>query len=267
MPGTEGDAWERVERVVAAAGPERRVGLAASLLGTARSWGYGADEPFPAASTIKLPILVALHQEAAAGRVDLAEERPIPAAARVGGSGVLAEMSPALRLTLADLAYLMIAVSDNTASNVLLDALGPERVRRTMADCGMGRSVLGRRFLGRLPRPEEGENVTTAADLVALLAAIAEGRAASPAACAEMRRTLGLQQHRELLARRLPEGLRYGGKSGWLPGLAHDAGLIEGPGGTLAIAVLTSGFTDPIDAHEAVWSISAALIEASGVAG
>ena len=267
MAETEGTALARVERVVAEVGPTRRLGVAARLLGTDRTWSLGADDRFPAASTIKLPILVALHQEAEAGRIDLAEECPIPAAARVGGSGVLAEMSTALRLSLADLAYLTIAISDNTASNLLLDALGIERVRRTMAELGMARSELQRRFIGRLPRPDEGENVTTAADLVTLLAAIAEGRAAGAEACAEMRRTLELQQHREMLARRLPERLRFGGKSGWLPGLAHDAGLIEGPGGTLAIAVLTAGFDDPTDAHEAIWRISDTLIQTSGIAG
>ena len=263
----EATAWERVERRVAEAGPGRRFGIAARLLGTDRWWRLGADEPFPAASTIKLPILVALHQEAAGGRLDLVAERPIHPAARVGGSGVLANLSPGLRLSLADLAYLMIAVSDNTASNVLLDLLGMDRVRRTMAELGMTRSELGRRFLGRLPEPGEGDNLTTAADLVALLAAVAEGRAADAESCAAMRRTLDLQQHREMLARRLPEGLRFGGKSGWLPGLAHDAGLIEGPGGTLVVAVMTSGFADSYDAHEAIWRILESLIEASGVAG
>lgn len=260
-------AWERVERQVDGAGTGRRFGVSARLLGTSRSWRLGADDPFPAASTIKLPILVALHQEAAAGHLDLAAEHQVPATARVGGSGVLAELSPGLRLSLADLAYLTIAVSDNTASNALLDLLGMARVRRTMAELGMTKSELGRRFLGRLPEPGEGDNVTTAADLVALLAAVAEGGAADAESCAAIRRTLELQQHREMLARRLPTGLRFGGKSGWLPGLAHDAGLIEGPRGTLAVAVMTSGFADPYDAHEAVWGISEALIEASGIAG
>ena len=261
MPGTEGDAWERVERVVAAAGPERRVGLAASLLGTARSWGYGADEPFPAASTIKLPILVALLQDAAAGRLDLAEERPIPAAARVGGSGVLAEMSPALRLTLADLAYLMIAVSDNTASNLLLDAVGIDRVRATIAELGLAATTLNRRFLGHAPSPGEPENVASAADLATLLAAIAAGTAAAPGSCARMRATLALQQDRDRLARYLPPTVSFAGKSGTLPGLVHDTGLIATPSGLFAVAVLTRGFADPYAAHDLIGRIALALLD------
>lgn len=257
--------WAEVERLAAEAGPERTVAVAAWRLGDGRTWRLNGDRPFPAASTIKAPVLVALHRAADAGEIDLRERRGIEPADRVVGSGVLNWMSPHLDLPLEDFAFLMIAISDNTASNVCITAVGRERVRETMAVLGMTASRLERRFLGRLPTPEEGENRVTADDLVALLAAIGEDRAASPAACARMREVLGLQQYRDMLPRRLPEGVCFAGKSGWLPGLAHDCGLISGPGGTLAAAILTEGFEDPYEAHELAGAVGAALVEAAEI--
>lgn len=257
--------WAEVERLATGAGSGRTVAVAARRLSDGRTWRWNGDRLFPAASTIKVPVLVALHRAADAGEIDLRERRGIAPADRVVGSGVLTWMSPHLALPLEDFAYLMIAISDNTASNVCIAAVGRERVQETMAALGMTASRLERRFLGRLPTPDEGENRVTADDLVALLAAIGEDRAASPAACARMREVLGLQQYRDMLPRRLPEGVGFAGKSGWLPGLAHDCGLLTGPGGTLAAAILTEGFDDPYEAHELAGAVGAALVEEAGI--
>ncbi len=259
--------WAAVERLAAEAGPGRTVAVAARRRADGQSWSLRGDRLFPAASTIKVPVLAALHRAADAGDLDLRERRGIESADRVIGSGVLNWMSPHVTLPLEDFAYLMIAISDNTASNVCIAAVGRERVQQTMAALGMTQSRLERRFLGRLPTPEEGENRVTADDLVALLAAIGEDRAASPAACARMREVLGLQQYRDMLPRRLPEDVTFAGKSGWLPGLAHDCGLLTGPGGTLAAAILTEGFDDPYEAHVLAGAVGAALVEETGIGG
>jgi beta-lactamase class A len=93
---------------------------------------------------------------------------------------------------------------------------------------------------------------------------VAEGRAASPAGCAWVRDLLTGQQHRDRLARRLPPGVAFAGKSGSLPGLVHDCGLLTGPGGTVAVAVLTRGIPDPYAADAAIGEIGHAA--ALGVA-
>jgi beta-lactamase class A len=185
----------------------------------------------------------------------------VDGAAAVPGSGVLTWLGPGLELSLADLAYLMVAVSDNTASNLLLDAVGFDRVQGTIASLGLVGTALKRRFLGRAPAAGEPENLTTAADLARLLAAIADDSAASPAGCARMRELLALQQDRARLARRLPAGVAFGGKSGSLPGLVHDAGLLTGPADVLAVAVLTRGFPDPYAAEEAIGEVALAMLE------
>jgi beta-lactamase class A len=174
---------------------------------------------------------------------------------------VLTGLRPGLALPLADLAYLMIAVSDNTASNVLLDLIGFESVRATIAALGLWGTTLNRRFLGRLPDPGQPDNLTTAADLCALLTAIATDTAAGPAGCATMRALLAAQQHRDRLARRLPPEVSFGGKSGSLPGLVHDTGILTAPGGQLAIAILTRGFGDPYAAEETIGQIALAVLD------
>ncbi len=258
--------WERVDAIARVAAPAGRIAVAARLVEDGHGgpvWTSQADETFAAASTIKTAILVALYREVDAGRLDLRDVRCVDPATKTPGSGVLLWLRDDLPLTLADLAALMIAVSDNTASNLLLDIVGMDRVRATIADLGLTATALNRRFLGRAPGPGEPDNVTTAADLVSLLAAIAEGAAASPASCARMWETLRLQQHRDRLARRLPPEVVFGGKSGSLPRLAHDSGLIEGPAGTLAVAVLTEGFEDPYVADDLIGQVGLAAMEAA----
>ena len=258
------DGWSGVESLVRAVDASVEVAVAARLVGTGRCWEIDGSKRFPAASTIKTAILVALHREVDAGRLRMEEERIVSAEAKTPGSGVLAVLRDGLAFSLGDLATLMIAVSDNTASNLVLDAVGIDRVRATIAELGVRGTELNRRFLGRAPGPGEPENFATAGDLVALLAAIADGTAASAAACARMRATLALQQDRDRLARYLPEGQPFAGKSGSLPGLAHDSGLIETAAGPLAIAVLTRGFSDPYRADETIGRIAVAAVEAAG---
>ena len=107
-----------------------------------------------------------------AGRLQLDDTRVLQASDKVGGSGVLRELHTGLSLTLHDLAHLMIAISDNTASNMLIDAAGLDAVNASLRDLGAANTVLGRRFLGRASQPGEPENLTTTADLALLLRAI-----------------------------------------------------------------------------------------------
>ena len=263
--GATNVAWDRVLALVEgarASGAE--VGVAARWLATGERWESGGGQPFPAASTIKLAILVACYQEVDAGTLDL--DRPVAVApnAIVGGTGVLVGLRPGLRLPVEDLLYLMVAISDNTASNLLIDVVGRERVQQTIADLGLTGTALNRRFLGRTPGSGDPENFATASDLVALLAAIARDEAASAANCARMRDVLALQQDRDRLARRLPEGVAFAGKSGSLPGIVHDAGLLTTADDTVAVAVLTRGIADRYLADELIGRVGQAVVRTEG---
>jgi beta-lactamase class A len=253
--------WNAVARVVAEAPHGTTVGVAVRELGTSEAWESGGGTVLPAASTIKLAILAALYREVDEGRIDLDTEVAVESGVKVQGSGVLTWMKDGLRIPIRDVAYLMISISDNTASNMLIDLVGMDRIRATVADLGLPDMALNRRFLGRMPGPGEPENVTSAADLADLLVAIWEDRAASPESCAAMRETLKLQQHRDRIPRFLPDSFTFGGKTGTVGNVAHDAGVVETPKGLLAIGVMTQGFDPVYDADVLMGRIAAAAVE------
>ena len=138
-------------------------------------------------------------------------------------------------------------------------------IAETATGLGLTGTALQRRFLGRLPDPGTPENLTTADDLTALLMAIATGTAASPGRCAWMRERLAGQHYLNRLPRFLPNDVTFAGKSGSLEGFDHDSGLLSGPGGTLAVAVLHRNVQDPYAADVVIGTIGAAAITDAGL--
>lgn len=239
--------WDEVRQLVDGVPAGVTVTVSAHLLGTNERFARRGDERMPAASTIKVALLIALAEAVDANQLDLTQRASVSPADKVAGSGVLNWLHDGLTLTLGDLAWLMIAVSDNTASNMLIDRLGVDAINATCTRLGATGTQLNRYFM-RQQGPDD-HNIVTAEDLVTLLAAIAENRAAAPEGCAWMRRILAQQQDRDRLARHLPPRVTFAGKSGWQPGISHDSALLTGPGGTLAIAALTQGFTNTYEAN------------------
>ena len=221
-------------------------------------WGHAADEPRKAASTIKIAILIALFRAIDAGNLRLDERRPLREADKVPGSGVLKALGTGLPLSLHDLAHLMIAISDNSASNMLIDAVGLDAVNAAIGDLGCTGTVLGRRFYGRAALPGEPENLTTARDLTRLLAAILGNRAASAASCAAMLGYLRGQTHLDRLARHLPESLPYAGKTGTLTGTALDAGIIFAPTQAVIVAAIANDLPAPLAADDTMGQLARA---------
>ena len=221
-------------------------------------WGHEADEQCKAASTIKIAILIAVFRAIDAGKLRLDERRPLRDADKVPGSGVLKALRDGLSLSLHDLAHLMIAISDNSASNMLIDAVGLDAVNAAIRDLGCTGTVLGRRFYGRAALPGEPENLTTARDLTRLLAAILGDRAASAGSCAAMLDYLRGQTHLDRLARHLPESLPYAGKTGTLIGTALDAGIIFAPAQTLIVAAIANELPGPFAAEDTMGQLALA---------
>ena len=257
--------WATVPELLRAVGDDQKVSVAVTRLSDGAHWAVDGDRAVVAASTVKVPILVAAMRAVDRGDVRLDDRRTPAPEDRVVGTGVLSWLDPEVRLRIADYAYLMIALSDNTASNVMIDVAGMDRIRETIAVLGMVGTRMERRFLGRMPTPAEGQNWTTANDLVRALVAVWNDTAASPSSCAQMRQWLGLQQDRAMIGRVARDGLTFSGKSGSLPLLAHDCGVISGPRDAVAIAILTEGFADPYDAFDVGRDIAAAVADGAGL--
>ncbi len=196
-----------------------------------------ADDALPAASLAKLPIAVELMRRADLGQFDLAERLDTSAEPRVGGGGVLDYLDPGTQLTLADLCLLMLAVSDNTAANFLLDLVGMGEVNETMARLGFTQTHLARRFMDWEARAARRENLTSAGDCVQLLALVRGG--ALPGAN-RIRALLAAQQVADDIRAWLPASAALAHKTGELPDVFADAGILSGPGGTCVFCVLTA---------------------------
>lgn len=182
------------------------------------------NEPFPTASTIKIAILYELFAAADEGRVALDTVRPLTAGARVGGSGILQELtSPSLALV--DYATLMIVLSDNSATNLLIDELGLEAVNRRMRGLGLGRIWLQRRMIDLEAARAGRENLAAPCDIADLLGAVHAGRALSPAS-RETMLTILRKPKDTPLTRSVPAGVAIASKPGGLEGVAVDAGLV-----------------------------------------
>jgi len=143
---------------------------------------------FRAASTIKIPVISLLFQDAEEGRVDLNRKIMVKPENRVGGSGILRSLSPDLEMNLFDLANLMIVMSDNIATNEVIDAVGMDRVRQFCKENGYNNTWIWRKMFCKGPEepcglPKDAPlNATCAYDLGVMLERIASGTMVSKAA-------------------------------------------------------------------------------------
>jgi beta-lactamase class A len=196
-----------------------------------------ADEVFPAASLAKLCIAVELCRRADLGQFDLDERFDTSDEPRAGGGGVLDYLDPTVRLTLGDLLFLMLGVSDNTAANFLLDLVGMGEVNETMSRLALAHTRLARRFMDFAARAAHRDNLTSAGDMAALLALV---RGSALPGAARLREMLAAQRLGEDIAEWLPPEAQLAHKTGTLEDVFHDAGILTGPGGACVYCVLTA---------------------------
>jgi beta-lactamase class A len=239
-----------------------------SLRGAEPRVELNATDRFPAASVIKLPILWTFFLAVDRDELDPDEPWTLTPEAKVGGSGVLQLLGDGLQLSLADLVTLMIVVSDNTATNGVIDRLGPDRIDAAIRNLGLASTALRRRMMDFAARDRGLENVTTPEDTARLLARFATGDGLSEHSAARARRILLGQQLKSKLAARLPAGVTLAHKTGELAGLEHDAGWLEAGDSTVVVVAFTRDLRDNADGVAALAAIghavAAHLIPAAG---
>lgn len=232
--------------VVAAAPANVRVSVYAEHLESGEIAEFDPDGVFQAASTIKVAIMAAVAQAIDAGSLALDQKVVIEPDAIVPGSGVVRFMEPNLALTINDLTYLMISISDNTTSNVLIDQVGIEAVQSVCRQFATEGTMLGRKLFGRGAEGKEVENLATSRGVSTLLRNIVTGAVASPAMTEWMKEILNKQQHKDRLPRSLGWETEpwYGGKTGTITGVSNDCGVFIGVNGTIICTVLSSNVPD-----------------------
>jgi beta-lactamase class A len=233
------------------------MGIAVVDLATGERFGVNESLVFPQGSSIKVPILIELFARAEQGRLSLNDPVSITSAVRTGGSGILQHFSDgASALSLRDLAVLMIVLSDNTATNVLIERLGMENVNATMAALGHPQTRLQRRMI----RPQDSaagrENVSTPSEAADIMARIARcDLPMSPAACADLRSILELPKS---VPGSVPGGVPMAWKGGSIDGVRAGWGIVNLTGRPFAIGVMVN-YTDGGAASAAI----AATVDAS----
>ncbi|MEO7003200.1 MAG: serine hydrolase [Ktedonobacterales bacterium] len=212
-----------------------------------------AEQVFPAASLAKLPIAVEVLRRADLGQFSLRERLDTSGEPRAGGGGVLDYLDPATRFTLDDLCALMLIVSDNSAANFLLDLVGMGEVNETISRMTLTQTKLARHFMDWGARATHRDNLTSADDLLALLALIHGG---SLPGARRLRELLAAQQSfPELRDDWLPATAALAHKDGSLDDTLHDVGILRGPGGACLYAILTTEQRDLFAARRAIGQI------------
>jgi beta-lactamase class A len=218
--------------------------LYAKNLDRGTSYGRGADDRVRSASTIKLAILVAAYAEVAEGRARWDDPLVLTEAKKAPWAGVLPELSDGLRLSLRDATNLMIVVSDNTATNLVLDHLSADAVNARLAALGFEATRCLKKIGGGGPSrasqlaPNEGFGigVTTPREMVGLVERLVRGTVVSAAASREMVELLKRQQYRDGIFRNL-KGAVAATKPGALDHLRSDVGVVYTENGRIAMAI------------------------------
>jgi beta-lactamase class A len=238
-------------------------GVVVREVGGATLFSQRPDEVFPAASVIKIPLVMTLYADAAEGRVSL-EER-VPVGTTVGGTGILGDLRDVGDVSLRDLAMLTIALSDNTATNRLIDRIGVPRVEERLAEWGCIRTKLARGMFDWDAQRRGLENVAVPSEIVALLERLVAGelvdRATSDAVIAVLERC----QDDAMLRRYLGKGGRVANKTGMLAATRNDAAIVFGPSGTIVVAAFMRDVADPLAAVHILGLIGRGAARAAGL--
>lgn len=221
-------------------------------------WGYRDEQVYAAASVIKLAILIELFRHFQDYGLDPQQTIMVEPKDIVWGAGVLPECGVGHCFSLRELARLMIVVSDNTASNLLLDYLGMETVNGLLNRLGLKHTWLRRKFM--YPN-DNGDNQTCARDCVQLLSDLYGNEILHGPWREEALEILARQQYLEKIPLLLPEKAVLGNKTGELEGVRHDAAIINAGGQVWALAILTRQVSECWRADLAMGKLAAKLYE------
>jgi len=198
---------------------------------------------FPAASIVKIPIFLEYLRQKESGIIDPNKMIKIKKEDVVGGAGIIFELHEGVEFTVADLARLMMVISDNTASNIMLDITGMDNVNAFIKFAGLSDTVIGRKFMID-PNTKFAMNFTSARDMVKLLDGLFSGRLLSEEATREALETMSRQQYREKIPLLLPEKLKIANKTGEISGVRHDCAIVLDGNDPFILCFLTEKLPD-----------------------
>jgi beta-lactamase class A len=239
--------------------------VAALNVATGETVEHDLDRRYPSASLIKVPMMATLLASVAAGELTLDEPYAIKASDQVGDEGILHKAPVGSTWTLAQILDLMITVSDNTATNILIDRLGGyDAYNAFFPQLGLNRTVLQRHMFDFESRAAGRDNWTTAGDMFELMRRLALKQLVDPGVSRQMVTIMTGQKDREKLPAKMPPEFPVASKPGELPGgVRHDMGVVYTHQGPVVIVMLSEGVDEAI-ADDTLADIAVELFEAVG---
>jgi beta-lactamase class A len=251
--------WQKLQEELRSVDHELNgvMGLAVKDLTSGETFFIHGDEIMPQASSIKIAVLANLYLQAQQGKLKLTEEYVVRQEDLVSGSDIMLGLTPGVtRLTLRDLATMMVAVSDNSATNVLIRRLGMEHVNAMLDGLGLHATRLRRQMMDLKAAGEGRENVSTPREMMTLLETIYRGKLLNKEMTADFIKMLSTHKESSLL-QGLPDDVAAASKPGELEAVRNDSGIILLKGRPYILCVMTTYLKDEKDGSAAIRKISA----------
>lgn len=213
---------------------------------------------FAQASSIKICVLAELYRQVQQGKLKLTDLYTVNASDLVPDSDIMNGLTPGVtRITLRDLATMMVAVSDNSATNVLIDRVGMENVNAFLDSLGLSHTRLRRKMMDIKAAAEGRENISTPAEMMSLLEAIYRGKVLNKEMTGDFFKMLSTHKD-SWIPRLLPDDLKIANKPGALEGVRNDSGVVFVEKRPYIICVMTSYLHRERDGEDAISNISLA---------
>ena len=232
------------------------MGVAIEDLSTGDQFFLHENEVFAQASSIKIAVLADLYLQAQQGKLKLADLYTVQASDLVPDSDIMGGLTPGVtRITMRDLATMMVAVSDNSATNVLIDRVGMENVNALLESLGLAHTRLRRKMMDLEAARQGRENISTPREMMTLLGAIYRGKVLSKESAADFFKVLSTNKD-SWIPRDLPADVKIANKPGSLEGVRNDSGIVFVEGRPYVICVMTAFLKDERDGEEAISKVS-----------
>jgi len=250
--------WQKLEASIAEVDHnlDGVMGVAIEDLTSGQKYQLRENEVFPQASSIKIAILAELYRQAQQGKLKLTDLYVVKSADLVEDSPIMNGLTPGVtQITLRDLATMVVAVSDNSAANILIDRVGMENVNSFLESLGLTHTRLRRKMMDLKAAGEGRENISTPGEMMTLLDAIYRGKVLNKSLTDDFFKLLSTKKNSSI-PRDLPENLKIADKDGELEGVRNDSGVIFLENRPYILCVMTTYLRRERDGEAAISKIS-----------
>lgn len=232
------------------------MGVAIEDLADGHHYFLHGDEVFAQASSIKITVLANLYLQAQQGKLKLGDLYTVQSSDLVPDSDIMNGLTPGVtRITLRDLATMMVAVSDNSATNVLIDRVGMENVNVMLDSLGLKNTRLRRKMMDLEAAKQGRENISTPREMMVLLDAIYQGKVLNKESTDDFFKVLSTNKD-SFIPRDLPADLKIANKPGELEAVRNDSGIVFVQGRPYVICVMTAFLRNEREGEEAISKVS-----------